>query len=39
MMSEYIHNVVLPKMIENKLKDGNNEEIDQETSTVKAILN
>ena len=38
MMSEYIHNVVLPKMVENELKDGNNEEIGQETSAEKTIL-
>jgi hypothetical protein len=38
MMSEYIHNLVLPKMIENELKDGNNEETGEETSALKSIL-
>jgi hypothetical protein len=38
MMSEYIQNVVLPKMIENEVKDGSNEETGQESRDVKTIL-
>jgi hypothetical protein len=38
MMREYIHNVVFPNMIENELKDGMNEEIGQERSTLKTTL-
>ncbi len=38
MMSGYIHNVVLPKMIENELKDGSNEETGQESRDAKTIL-
>jgi hypothetical protein len=34
-ISKYVHHAVLPIVIENKLKDAHNEEIDQGTRAVK----